>query len=103
MMHERPKRRSANWPRGSRAGTAARQIFNQHCFSAPAILCGRNALERSEDCRHRVVDPEIDGPEVAFDPFRRLLDRFRVGDVGHDPQRPGTLAAQLLGRGLEPR
>ena len=63
-------------------------------------LLGRDLLERREDRRHGVVDPDIDRAELFLDPVRGGLDLVGVGHVrgqhqGLAPGRFDILAGSL--------
>ena len=52
-----------------------------------AELVRPNRVNRRKDRRHRVVDPDVNGPEFRFDALRRGLHCGRIGHVGRDCNR----------------
>lgn len=60
-----------------------------HCRRAAEFL-GGDAVDRSEDGRHCVVDPDIDRTQFPFDTARCSLDRFGLSHIGDDRKRALT-------------
>jgi len=56
----------------------------------PAVLLGLDLLEEGEDGGHRVVDPDVDRPQLGLDALGGGLDRIGVGDVGGQGQCRAT-------------
>jgi hypothetical protein len=54
----------------------------------PAEFVGRDLADRREDRRHRVVDPDVDGPEIALDALGRALHPLGVRHVRGNRQAP---------------
>ena len=67
-----------------------------------AELVGVDAVDRCEDGRHGVVDPDVDRAERFLDLGRGRLDAVGVGDVGRNRVRPSSQSLELALRRLEP-
>ena len=58
-----------------------------------AVLIGLDVEELRVDRRHRVVDPDVDWPELLLRRLCRRLDLVGVGDIGGEDE---SAAAELL-------
>ena len=61
----------------------------------PAVFLGTHLFHRREDAHHRVVDPGVDGTDLALHPVGRGLYRSRIRDVGRDRECPSSIIADL--------
>ena len=66
------------------------------------ILVRLDVEELRIDRRHRIVDPDVDGAELALRRLRRRLDLLGVGDVGWKDEGLAAAFFDLSGRGFEP-
>jgi hypothetical protein len=73
-----------------------------HCRPAAEFL-GIDAVERREDRRHRVVDPNIDRAQFLLDPVRRHLDRLGFGHIGDNRKSADVVTAYFCSRCFKPR
>jgi hypothetical protein len=64
-------------------------------------LVGGHFFHWREDRQHRVVDPDIDRPELLLDGCRCLLDLRGVGDVEWQRQRPPAGRLDLTTRAFQ--
>jgi hypothetical protein len=71
-------------------------------FGGAAELLRGEPTDWRKDRRHRVVDPNVDRSQSAFDTSGSCLDRVGIGNVAHNRQGLDTLSANLLGSRLEP-
>ena len=97
-LHDRAPVARAHAPqRGHRAPDEA-EIGD---LGGAAELVGRDLPHRREDRGHRVVDPDVDRPELRLGPLGRGLDLHRVGHVRGDRDRAPTGRDDLAARALE--
>ena len=71
-------------------------------FGDPAVLLGTHLLDRRKDADHGVVDPHVDGTQLALDPLGRCLDGRGIGDVRRERERPSSGVPDLALRRREP-
>ncbi len=62
----------------------------------PLELFRSHLLDGGEDGHHRVVDPDVDGPEAFFHEAGGPLDRAGIGDVRRDHQRLAARSPDLV-------
>ena len=67
------------------------------------VLVRLDVEELRVDRRHRVVDPDVDRPELALRRLRGRLDLVGVGDVGREDERLAAAFLDLGGDALETR
>ena len=48
----------------------------------PLVVRGLHLFDWREDAHHRIVDPDVDGPELFLDLVGCALDSVGVGDIG---------------------
>lgn len=73
----------------------------RHLGHAAEIL-GRHLLHGREDREHRVVDPDVDGPELGLHLRGCGLDGIGVGDVERQHEGAAALGFDVALRSLEP-
>jgi hypothetical protein len=66
-----------------------------------SVLVRLDVEELGVDRRHRVVDPDVDRPELALGRLRRCLDLVGLGDVCREDQRLAAAFLDLPGRRVE--
>src|SRR5690606_9843498 len=57
---------------------------------------GLQLFDRTEDRRHRVVDPHVDATPAPFDLARRMFDLGGIGHIGPHDEWFGTEALHFL-------
>jgi hypothetical protein len=62
-----------------------------------AELSRIDLVDRGEDRRHRVVNPDVDGSELGFHPLGGCLAGIGVRDVSRDDQRLPTGCLDVFG------
>lgn len=65
------------------------------------VLLGGQLLEGRERSDHRIIDPDVDGPELSLDALCGAFHLARMRDVGGNSERPAATLHNLDGRGLQ--
>jgi len=64
----------------------------------PAILSRCHLKRRREDRHHRVIDPDVDGPQFPLDSFRRRLHLTVIRNIRDHGQSAAAEAFHILSR-----
>ena len=82
-------------------GLSAPDLAEKCDFDGAAEVLGPGVGRRREHCRHGVVHPDLDRPELLLDLVSRGVDLFELSDVHRDNQGPAPFLGDLSGRSCE--